>query len=392
MLNREYINFLAVLLFNYRAKHIWIVIISSVLVAVIASTLFISSSIKKDVELTLSAQSDFIVQKYRAGKVQETPSEWVDEFNQINGIESVTERVYGMHFYDPSETYFMIVGVDFFDTHAVKILQELLDKVDVGEFLSRNNMIIGSGVKELFDYYEYKGYYNFRPPDRSIKKVFIYDELPKNTQLITNDIVIMDINLAREILGIEDGYVTDIAIDVPNPLELDTIKLKLIVSHFDMRIISKDDITKLYENLFNYKGGFFLALYFLCLITFLLILYQRYSIITRSDAREIAILRISGWRISDVIWLKLSENFIIAVSSYMIGIIVAYLYVYIFNAPLLKEIFLGYNNLKNSVAFSPNVDISMLILIFLIFVVPFILSVLIPVWRISISEAHEVLR
>jgi len=392
MPNREYLNFLVALLFKYRAKHIWIIVISSLLVAIIASTLFVISSIKKDINLTLGSQSDFVVQKYKAGKVLDIPIKWAEEFNEINGVKSASPRVYGMHFYEPSETYFMIVGVDFFDTSVEKNLQKLVDKIDVSEFLSRNNMIIGNGVKKLFDFYEYKGKYNFRPPDRSIKKVFVYGEFDKESQIITNDMIVMDINLAREILGLKDDYATDIAIEVPNPLELEMIKSKLIVSHFDMRIISKDDIAKYYENLFNYKGGVFLALYILSLITFLLILYQRYSTVIHSDAKEIAILRTSGFKISDVIWLKLSENFIISVSSYMIGVIVAYFYVYILNAPLIKEIFLGFNNLSNNAILSPSIDLSILLLVFLIFVIPFMLVVVVPVWRISIREPVEVMR
>ena len=392
MLNKEYINFLSVLLYKYKAKHLWIVIISSILIAILTSFLFVSSSIKRDINLSLASQADFIVQKYRAGKVEDAPAKWIEEFNQIDGVSLATERVYAQHFYEPSETYFTIVGVDLFDTSALKMIENSLDKIDIEDFLSRDNMIIGSGVKELFDYYEYKGHYNFRPPDRSIKKVYFHSEFSKDTQMITNDIVLMDINLAREILGIKSGYVTDIAINVANKLELETVKTKLIVSHFNIRIIAKEDVVKYYENMFNYKGGVFLSLYLIALITFFLILYQRYSMILHSDAKEIAILRLTGWKINDVIYLKLYENFVIAMFAYLFGILSAFFYVYILGAPLIKQIFLGFNNLNNSVVFTPSVDIASLILVFLIFVIPFMLSVLIPVWRVCISEPVEVLR
>lgn len=392
MLNKEYFNFLATNLLESRAKHIWIFILSSLVVFIVSSTLFVVSSIKTTTQITVDEQADFIVQRYKSGKVQETPQKWVDEFSEIHGVSSSTARIYGKHFYEPSETYFMIVGVDFFDENSVKSLKTLFKDLDISDFLSKDNMLVGSGVKELFDYYEYKGYYNFRPPDRSIKKVYIYDVFEKNTQIVTNDIIIMDIDLAREILGVSKGFVTDIEILVANPLELEMIRSKLIVSHFDIRIISKEDISKHYENLFNYKGGVFLALYILSLVTFLLILYQRYSTVLHSDAKEIAILRVSGWSISDVIWFKLKENFIIAISSYMSGVIMAFIYVYMFNAPLIKEIFLGYNNLKNSTSLPITMDLSILFLIFLIFVIPFMLVVLIPTWKIAITEPVEVMR
>ena len=253
-------------------------------------------------------------------------------------------------------------------------------------------MLIGSGVKDLLDYYEYKGYYTFRPPDRSKEKVFIYDTLPKESQMLSNDMVIMDISLARHILGVEEGYVTDVVLEVPNPLELETIRTKLIMSHFDMRIIEKNDMKKYYKNLFNYKGGLFLILYTVVLITFLLILYQRYSMITHTDAKEIALLRLVGWKIDEVIWLKIGENFFIALSAFMVGVIVAYAYVFGLDAPLLKEIFLGYNNLNNSVSFIPSVDMKILGFLFLFFIIPFIIAVLIPVWKISIIEPVEALR
>ncbi len=392
MLNKKYINFLFLLLFTYRKKHIAIFIISTLLIAVIASVLFISSSIQKDIDATLKNQADFTIQRYRAGKVLNTPEIWIDEFIDIHGVTNVQGRIYGMHYYDPLEAYFMIVGVDFFDKQVVKTVEKLVENLDIEKFLQRDSMIMGSGVKELFDSYEYRDSYSFRPPDRSIKKVYFYDTLPQYSDIVSSDIIIMDIDLAREILGVEDGKVTDIILQVPNPLELETIHTKLIVSHFDARIIQKDNIKKYYINLFNYKGGVFLTLYTIVLLTFLLILYQRYSMISNIDAKEIAILRSVGWKINSVIWLKLSENFIVALWAYFSGIIIAYLYVFILDAPLLKNIFLGYSNLSNKTSFSPFIDTEALWILFLLFVVPFIIAIIIPIWRVSTIEPTEVTR
>lgn len=392
MLNKEYINFLAVLLFKYRTKHLWVIVISSLLIAIICSFFFLTSSIKKVNFDNLESQPDYVLQKYRAGKVEDIPSQWLEGFEKLSGVESVTPRIYGMHFYDPSETYFMLVGIDFSDSNALKEFKELFPSIEVTEFLKRDNMIMGNGVKKLFEYYEYKDYYIFRPPDKGKQKVYFHSEIPKSSQVYTNDMVLMDINLVRKILGMKENYFTDIAININNTVDKDEVKIALILSHFNMRIIDKDELKKHYENLFNYKGGVFLALYIFSLITFLLILYQRYSTVVYSDAKEIVILRISGWKISDVIYLKLMENFLIAFISYMLGVIFAYFYVYVLNAPLLKGIFLGFNNLSNTTTFTPAVELSSLISVFFIFVIPFILVIIIPVWRISVREPVEVMR
>jgi ABC-type lipoprotein release transport system permease subunit len=392
MKNRDYFNFLLLLLTAYRSKHTAVFFISTILIFVMASTLFIASSIQKDIDTTLKQQGDFVVQRYKAGKVLNTPMEWVDEFSEINGVTQAQGRVYGMHYYEPLEQYFMIVGVDFFDANVVASLQELVNTIDVKSFLSKKQMIIGAGVKAFLDEYHYFDYYIFRPPDRSMEKVYIYDNFSDESGIVTNDMIIMDINLARTILGVEEGYVTDIVLKVPNELERETLKRKLITSHFNMRIIQKEEIARYYENLFNYKGGLFLLLYMMVLLTFLLILYQRYSMITHSDAKEVAILRSVGWQINEVIALKMGENFIVALSAYLVGVSVAYFYVFVLNAPLLKNIFLGSQNLNLHVNFVPVVDVGMLGLIFLMFVIPFMIAILIPVYRAAILDPVEVMR
>ncbi len=389
MLNR--FNFLLIILLTYRKKHISIFIISSLLIALVSAVVFLTSSIKKDIYTTLDAQADFTLQRYRAGKVLDTPQEWIDEFLEFSGVSKVEGRIYGMHFYEPSEIYFMIVGIDFYDSEIVENIKSLVDSIDIDKFLERKNMIIGAGVKSFLDEYHYFDYYIFRPPDRGKEKVYIYDEFDNSSNIVSNDIVMMDIALARKILGVKEGYVTDIILNVPNPNEREMVFNKLKMSHFNMRVIQKKDIKKHYENLYNYKGGIFLVLYIIVLTTFLLILYQRYSMIKSVDTKEVAILRLSGWQIGEIVQFKMIENFIVIVTAYIVGIFLAYFFVYDLDAPLLKQIFLGYDNLKTEVTFSPNVSFKELVTIFFIFVVPFMITILVPVWRVSVKDVSEVI-
>jgi len=390
MLNK--LNFLLILLLTYKKKHLSIFLLSSLLISIVSSVVFISSSIKHDIFHTLESQADFTIQKYKAGKVLNTPTKWIDEFLQIDGITNVQGRIYGTHFYEPAEEYFTIIGIDLFDTQVVSSLNKLIDDINTTQFLSRQNMIIGSDVKKFLDEYHYFDYYNFRPPDRSIEKVFIYDTLNKHSNIVSGDTILMDISLARKILGVEDGYVTDIILTTPNPQEIDTVKIKLRISHFDMRLIQKEEIKKYYQNLYNYKGGIFLVLYIIVILSFLLILYQRYSIISNSDAKEVAILRQLGWQIKEVIWFKILENIFVILSAYILGVSLAYFYVYFLNAPILKNIFLGYSNLDIQTIFSPAISFTELFLIFIFFTVPFIATITIPVWRLSTKEPSEIIK
>jgi len=386
------LHFLLLLLVKHKKKHLAIFLLSSLLIALLSSTFFITASLKKDIFATLDAQADITLQKYQAGRLMNVPASWVDEALNIQGVTKAQGRIYGEHYYEPKEEHFLIVGIDFYDTQIQKNLQKLLQNIDIDKFLERKNMIIGTGVKKFFDEYAYNDYYIFRPPDRSKEKVYIYDTLPQTTALIGSDVILMDIEEARKILGIAQDAFSDIILEVPNKNERLTVYEKLLISHFNTRIVTKEDIQKHYENLFNYKGGVFMVLYTIALTTFLLILYQRYSLIKTADAKEVAILKSVGWSIKEIIYFKLAENFIVAFFAYIFGVIAALIYVYVFGAPLLRNIFLGYNNLQNDATFTPATHLADLLLIFLLFVIPFLLAIIVPLWRVAITEPNEVLK
>jgi len=199
----------------------------------------------------------------------------------------------------------------------------------------------------------------------------------------------MPIDLARSILGYSEEEVSDITFNVPNPDEWELMTDKLSSLHYDLHVVNKNEVRKSYENLYNYKGGLFLILFIIVLGTFALILYQRYSMVYSSERRHIGLLRALGWSINDVLKLKFMETLMVVLASFIVGIFIAYIYVFVFGAPLLREIFLGGQNLQNSVSFVPVLDFSVLSSIFLIYALPFIAAVLIPVWRVSVIDPKE---
>ncbi len=391
-MQNSFFNFLFLLLYKHHSKHIAVFIVSTLLVGLLASFMFLSSSIKHDALISLKEQPDFTIQKIRGGRSVDIPISLVDKFSDIKGVSYVAPRVFGRYYLPEKKHYFTIVGVDFFDEQLVTWINKLTKNIDIKTFLSKNQMIIGNGVKNYLKNHYYDSYFNFLTPTGKEKKVYIFDTLQKDTNLIANDIVLVDINLAREILGIQEDKATDIILNIPNPSERTNIKQKLLLINYDTRIITKDMLEKEYENLFNYKGGIFLLLFTITLITFMLILFQRYSMINNSDKKEIAILRAIGWSIKDVIKLKILETLSIAILAFLLGIVLAYLFVFYANAPLFRDIFIGFGNLQNSTTFTPVIDFGMLSSMFLFFIIPFIASVLIPVWKISITDANEALK
>ena len=389
MKNSVFFNFLFLLLLKHKSKHIAIFIISILIVFLISSVLFISNSLKKEAFSTLENQSDFVIQKINSGKILDTPISWVEDFSSINGIKNTQQRVYGQYYFMPENVYFTIVGIDLFEENTNKNLKELSKTLNISDFLKNDSMIIGNGIKKIFDKYHYFDSYDFKLSNNKLTTVKIFKDLPQEANLVANDLIIMDINLAKKILNIDEENSTDIVLNVPNDLEKQNIKEQLILKHSNIRILQKESLKKEYENMFNYKGGIFLVLFIVVIFTFILILYQRYSMISSNDKKEIGILKAVGWSIKDIIKLKIIENFIVGFMAFIIGIIISYIFVFILNAPILKNIFIGFSNIQNDFILNPNIDFTIIVTLFLFFIIPFLSAILIPVWKISVIDANE---
>jgi ABC-type lipoprotein release transport system permease subunit len=387
MKNSVFFNFLFLLLIKHQSKHLAIFIISIFIVFLISSVLFIKNSLQKEIFSTLENQSDFIIQQTNGSKIVNTPVSWIDDFSSINGVKNTQQRVYGQYYFLPENVYFTIVGIDLFEENTNKKLNELLKSLNVSYFLENDSMIIGNGIKKIFDKYHYFDSYDFKLSNNDLKTIKIFNSLPKDLNLVANDLIIMDINLAKEILNINENESTDIVLNVPNNLERQNVKEQLLLEHSNLRILQKDELKKEYENMFNYKGGIFLILFIVVLFTFILILYQRYSMISSTDKKEIGILKAVGWSIKDIIKLKIMENFIVGFMAYIIGVVFSYIFVFILNAPILKHIFIGFSNMQNDFIFNPNIEINSLITLFLFFMIPFLSAILIPVWKVAVLDS-----
>ena len=385
MKSSVFINLIFLLLHKQKTKYISIFILATLTIFLLSTVIFIKSSLQNEILKTLESHNDFIIQKEFGGRIFDIENQLEDKLRNIYGVKNITKRVYGRYKFLSEDVYFTIIGVDFSN------LNKELKNLGL-QNISNDEMIVGFEVDNLLKKYKYTNYYDFFLPNKEIKKVKIAKVLEKESNIISSDIIILDINLARDILGINRDFSTNIAFDVPNELERANIKQKLQRLDLDLNIIQKEDILKKYETIFNYKGGVFLILYLVVLFAFIMILYQRYSQVSINERKQIAIFKAIGYSVRDIIKIKMSENFVVAFVSYLFGVLLAYFFVFILNAPILKNIFIDFSNIKNDFIIYPYIEFSTFVTLFLFFIVLFLSSVLIPVWKISAINPYESLR
>jgi len=373
---------------RYKSKNIFIAIVLTLLVAVLASFFFVQSSLKYEFESTLDAQPQIIVKNQKAGRETTVNEKVIDSILNIKGVGDVVSRVWGYYDFKHMNARFILVGIDEFENQHNTTLANILQNSE----LNTSSMLIGEGVKKIMNQSYYREYFNFITPDLAVKKIFISGTFKSATKLESNDMIVMSKDTLREIFGYKNREATDLTVTVNNPSEVASVMLKIQNLFPTFKVVARKDLKIALESQFNYKSSIFLILFIITLFTFFIIIYDKSSGLSSEEKKEIGILKAVGWKIEDVLKARLYEGLIISLFSYITGIITALFFVYILNAPIIKNIFISYNDIANDFTLPFVLDYEILLLLFLLSVPVYMFATIIPSWRVATLDADEVIR
>ena len=369
MISKSFIDYSVTLLRKDRADHAFSFAIFAFIVFILSSVLFISGSIQNDLEKVIKLRPDIVVETLRAGKRDLMHDGYIYDISKIAGVSEVQGAVDGMYYFAQKRVWFHIVG---------------------DESLSENEMIVGEGVKAAMGEWYYEDEFHFLTEQRLIA-IKINKISPHESSIVSNDVIYLNPATAREVLSLKEGEYTKLYVSVPNPNEVSEVALKIVNLYPNTEALSAEDAVAEVRHLYYYKGGIFMVLYAVAMISFFILLKNQISLAYGEKKKEIAILRSIGFCIKDIIAMKFIQNFIVSLSAYLLGVAGAYAYVFILDAPLLRDIFLG-GELRNFITFTPAINFNMLFLIFVFSVIPFLAFVIIPSWRIAIGDMSEAVK
>ena len=197
---------------------------------------------------------------------------------------------------------------------------------------------------------------------------------------------------AREVLGLAADECTDLAVYVGNPLEIDTVARKISETWPDARAVSREQILRTYDALFDWRGGLWAAFLLSLVAAFAVLVWEKASGLSAEQQREIGILRAVGWRSRDVLELRLWEGVIVSSVSVLTGLLAAQVHLVLFDGLLFARILKGWSVLFPSFELHPGLDAYTGLLCLLFAVVPYIAANLVPAWRSSIIDPDSVIR
>ncbi len=366
MLNKNLLNYSIKLLLKEKSEYMFSFLIFTFIVFILSVVLFISDSIKYDLLSTLGQKDQIVLKNSKAGRYYPLYENQIDQIIQFNGVEDVVGKVDGFHHFLQAQKYIRILTDDTLDDES---------------------MIVSQDVKELLAKYHYDEEFNFLCENgrftKNIKKV-----IPST--ILSNNTIFLNTTSAREVLGMNDDEYSYIKIYVPNETEIDFLARKIVDLYPSVQAITKSTLQADFRHIFYYKGGIFMIVYIVAMLSFFILLKNQVSSSFGSKKREIAILRSIGFAIKDIILVKFIQNFVVAISSFVLAIFLAYCFVFIFDAPLLKNVFLGQG--VENIIFTPMLDFRMLFLMFVFTVIPFLAFILIPAWKVSCDDLSEIMK
>lgn len=392
---RSIIDFSLQSLFRRRTKNSLILVMYVLLIFVVSSVLFITGSLTVELFSTADELPDITVQKIIGGRQVSIQDRYFKAISEIPGVEDVSPRVWGYFYLEELQANFTIYGMD------LSLLEEgdyqkIVDwKPGRGSVQNRHDyrMIIGEGVYRLLKEIQMEDAFLFFRPDWGEAIPFdIIGTFKSETQLQSNDLMVMQTEGARKVLELADGDYTDLVVYVPNPEETEMIALKIRRYYPELRTITRGQIESTYASAFNWKGGFVLSSMLVVIFAFLVLIWDKASGLSPAEKKEIGILKAIGWDTEMILSVKFWESFIISLLAAVLGIILSYFYIYWLRAPGFKEIFIGWSTVYPSFELVPDIDIKFLLLIITVTVIPYSAMAVIPSWKAAITDTDYILR
>ncbi len=366
-----------------KSKIVAILIAYSVTVATLASVLFLTHALKTEAHQILQGVPDLIVQRLMGGRHELIPIEYGDKIQNIFGVGEVKPRYWG-YYYDPVvEVNYTIMG----SGGAVGTL-DLLD----GALPEKDyECALGLGVATVrgADYSKEIILLDSRGEAQLFTVTGLFESA---SNLLTNDLIVLSDKGVIDFFGFPPAKATDFAISVRNSNEIKTVASKIKKLYPDSRPITKTELTRTYDMVFNWRSGMMLTVFCAAIIALCIMAWDKATGMSAEEKQEIGVLKAIGWDTSDVLLLKFWEGVVVSTTSFLTGILVSYLHVFYFDAAILASILKGWSILFPDFDLVPRVNVMHVFTMFFLTVVPYIVSTVLPTWRVTVTDPDTIMR
>lgn len=196
----------------------------------------------------------------------------------------------------------------------------------------------------------------------------------------------------KEVFGISPDLATDLTVAVLNKKEIPTIAAKIMEMFPETRTITREEILRTYEAVFDWRSGIIVTVLAGAVLAFLIFAWDKAAGLSAEEKREIGILKAVGWETADILQMKFWEGCVISLSAFLLGIILAYGHIFFASATLFAPVLKGWSVLYPEFRLTPFISNYQIAVLFGFTVIPYTVATIIPSWRAASIDPDLVMR
>jgi ABC-type lipoprotein release transport system permease subunit len=385
---RNLLNYALNCIQRYRIRTAVILICLVVSAAVFSSVAFMKDGLIAEGSLSLKYAPDMTVQGISTGRQVPIDTSFVGYIQEAAGVTAVVQRIWG--YGNIGNSLLVVVGVDLqtttFNQYASLNFSEVYP-IESGTFLdpqSSNTVVIGKAVADLLGA-KVGSVLTILTESNEPKNYVVVGIFNSESSIYNADMIVMNINDAREFFNLPENKVTDLLVYVSN---VDAATKSSLVNYVarqisdfpNCRVITKDVLLKAQETTYGDRSGFFSVVWYVLLIAVAIIAFNQTVVVGHESKFEVGLLKSLGFSTSDIIQVRLVESLVLGTIAAAIGVTVGILYDTVLGAPVLKDFMMGWATLYPGFQVPVLVSAQTLVFTFAVTIVPLLFATVIPSW------------
>jgi len=360
-------------------------------VALFASVLFLGDALRAEVEAGARYVPDLSVQRVVAGRPALLSTDITTSVRRIPGVRSVQARVWGYLYVPPISANVTVIGAS---GREALVHATLVDgrAMRAGE---RDACVLGAVLADALGVRAGDEIALSSDVGGASSRTFVLrvvGTFRDGSALRTADLLVTSDANARALLGVAEGFATDLAVTLTTPDEARVATEKIARLVPGARVIDKLLLRRSYALTLDGRGGLLTAMLLPALAALLLLAWDRLTGLSEAERREIGVLKAIGWEVSDVLSARIWESLIVAFVGAAVGVLAAYAYVFLAEAPGLAGALYGWSALYPPLRLTPQVDAAQTLALVVGVALPFVAVGLVPAWRAATLDPDRALR
>ena len=305
-------------LWRRKMKNISVLVVFAGVIFLVASFQMVTHALTETAERALRNTPEITIQKMSAGRQVEIPVNYADKLSGIFGIRDIVPRIWGYYFDEVQEANYTVMGIDILRMPLGDRLNLTLEEGSMPNPDTGGGVAVGRSIKRIVKEKGGRLLSMFRP-DLSQASFEVTGVFKQETDILTNDLVVMNMNDARDLFNIPSDLATDFCVYVTNLSEVSTIAKKIADVLPDTRVLTRAQISKTYQVVFGWRSGFASVCLLAALTAFVILSWDKASGLSPEEKREISILKILGWETTDIIAVRFWEGSLMSGFAFVIG-------------------------------------------------------------------------